>query len=202
MTEEKGIQITRGSKEVSRPSSRYGIEISRTGKPIEGQVPELLELDIRCGITRKGFRVIIEGKQTVRGNRYRVVKVLKVENLTQSKTVSSYKANKLDINVEEIEGISNVKCPHCRGGKSAVIKCGCGGLSCGGGIRREGNREYHECPWCRSVGIIKGNIETLSGGRTPSREVLGEREVGKQILKSTHNSVKLLPPGSRQMQKR
>jgi len=60
MTEEKSIQITRGTKDISRPSSNYGIEINRTGKPIVGSVPELLELDFRCGVTRKGFRVIIE----------------------------------------------------------------------------------------------------------------------------------------------
>ena len=165
-------------------------------------VPELLELDFRCGITRKSFRVIIEGKQTVRGYRYKVVKVLKVDNFSQSKTVSSDKAKKLDINIEEIEGISTVKCPHCRGGKSAVIKCGCSGLSCGGGVRREGNKEYHECPWCRSVGIIKGHIETLSGKRPPSSEMLAGRDISKQVLKSTDASVKTLPPGSKQVQKR
>jgi len=164
-------------------------------------VPELLELDFRCGITRKGFRVIIEGEQTVRGHRYKVVKVLKVDNLSQSKTVSSYKAKKLDINVEEIEGISTVKCPHCRGGKSTVIKCGCGGLSCGGGVRREGNKEYQECPWCRSVAIIKGHIETLSGERSASREILAVKEVSKQMLKSTDASTKTLPSGSKQVQK-
>jgi len=202
MTEEKGIQIKRGSKDLSRPSARYGIEISRTGKPTIGMVPELFELDFRCGLTRKGFRVIIEGEQTVRGNRYKVVKVLKVDNLVKNQTVSSYKAKKLDINVEEIEGISTVKCPYCRGGKSTVIKCGCGGLSCGGGVRREGNQDYHECPWCQSVGIIKGHIETLSGERTPSHEILGVKEVSKQLLKSTDVSVKKLPPVIKQIQKR
>ena len=58
MTEEKGIQITRGLRDMSRLDSRYGIEMSRTGKPISGRVPELLELDFRCGITHKGFRVM------------------------------------------------------------------------------------------------------------------------------------------------
>ena len=202
MTEEKGIQITRGSKDVSRPSSGHGIEISRTGKPIVGMVPELLELDFRCGITSKDFRVIIEGEKTAQGHRYKLVKVIKVDNIPQSKAGPYYKQKKLDINVEEIKGISNVKCPYCSGGKSRVIKCGCGGLSCGGGVRREGNKEYHKCPWCKSVGIITGHIETLSGERSTLSQTLPNREGSNQMLRSANPPVKTLPPGSRQIQKR
>lgn len=199
----KGIQITKGSKEANGPSYSYGIEISRTGKPIEGKVPELLGLAFRCGVTRRNFQVIIEEKQTGREFHYKVVKVLQVDGHPRDQKVSPYQPIKLDINVGNIEGITNVKCPHCGGGKIAVIKCGCGGLSCGGGIKREGEREYNECPWCRSVGIIKGNIETLSGEKTRSHDMLrGDREVSMGILKSTNPSVKTLPSGSKQLQKR
>jgi len=202
MTDGKSIQITRGNKDLSRPGSNYGIEINRTGKPTVGSVPELLELDFRCGVTRKGFRVIIEGEKNDRGNRYKLKDVLKTDDFSQSRTAPSYKQKKLDIDVEEIKGISNVKCPYCRGGKSWVIKCGCGGLSCGGGVRREGNKEYHKCPWCQSVGIITGRIETLSGERSSSRQTLPNREVSKQTLISTDAPLKTLPPGSKQIQKR
>ena len=106
------------------------------------------------------------------------------------------------LSIEEIEGISNVKCPYCRGGKSWVIKCGCGGLSCGGGVRREGNTEYHKCPWCQSDGIITGNIETLSGERATSHQTLPNRDDSKQMLKNTDTSLRSLPPGSKQVQKR
>ncbi len=202
MTEEKSIQITRGTKDLSKPSSRYGIEINRTGKPIVGSVPELLELDFRCGVTRKSFRVIIEGEKNAGVNRYKLVKVLKTDDFSQSRLAHSYKPRKLDIKVEEIKGISNVKCPYCKGGKSSVIQCGCGGLSCGGRVRREGNREYHKCPWCQSVGIITGHIETLSGERSSSRQILQSRESTKQTLILTDTPLKTLPPGSKQIQER
>lgn len=205
-TEGKGIQITRGIRDTSKTGSRFNIEINRTGKPAIGQVPELLELNFRCGVTKRDFRVLIEGEQTARGNHYKVVEVLKVDSSSQKHTVSSYQSKNKDISVENIEGISSLKCPYCRGSKSTVIKCGCGGLSCGGGVRKEGNRHYHECPWCGSIGIITGHIETLSGEKKPSREILGDREkskpISKQVFISNEASLKTLPPGNKQVQKR
>lgn len=194
----KDVQKVGESKDIHVAISQKGIEISRKGEPISGLVPELVELDFRCGVNRKDFRIIVERQQNIRGRHYKVTQVLKVENLSKSKTASKYKAKNLDINVEEIEGISTFQCPHCRGGKSAVLQCGCGGLSCGGGIRSEGNKEYHECPWCGSVGVIEGHIKTLSGERSPLRETLAVRDTSKQALKTTSYSVKTLPPGSKQ----
>lgn len=198
----KDIQRVGEIKDIHVAISQKGIEISRRGKPISGMVPELVELDFRCGVNRKGFRIIIEGQQDIRGRHYKVTQALKVENLSKSKVASKYEAKNLDINVEEIEGISTFQCPHCGGGKSAVIKCGCGGLSCGGGIRSEGNKEYHECPWCGSIGVIKGHIETLSGERSPLREALTIRDTSKRVLKTTDYSAKALPPGGKQVQNR
>ncbi len=198
----KDVQKVGESKDIHVAISQKGIEISRKGKPIRGLVPELVELDFRCGVNHKGFRIIVEGQQNIRGRHYKVIQVLKVENLSKSKAASTYKAKNLDINVEEIEGISTFQCPHCKGGKSAVIKCGCGGLSCGGGIRSEGGKEYHECPWCGSLGVIEGHIETLSGERAPLRETRTVRDISKQALKITDHSVKTLPPGGKQVQNR
>jgi predicted RNA-binding Zn-ribbon protein involved in translation (DUF1610 family) len=194
----KDIQKAGEFKDIHVAISQKGIEISRKGKPISGLVPEVVELDFRCGVNRKGFRIIIEGQQNIRGRHYKVTQVLKAENLSKSKATSKYKAKNLDINVEEIEGISTFQCPHCKGSKSAVIKCGCGGLSCGGGIRSEGNKEYHECPWCGSVGIIEGHIETLSGERALLRETLTVSATSKQAIKTTSYSGKTLPPSSKQ----
>ena len=194
----KDVQKVGESKDIHVAISQKGIEISRKGEPISGLVPELVELDFRCGVNRKDFRIIVERQQNIRGRHYKVTQVLKVENLSKSKAASKYKAKNLDISVEEIEGISTFQCPHCRGGKSAVLQCGCGGLSCGGGIRSEGNKEYHECPWCGSVGVIEGHIKTLSGERSPLRETLAVRDTSKQALKTTSYSVKTLPSGSKQ----
>jgi predicted RNA-binding Zn-ribbon protein involved in translation (DUF1610 family) len=197
----KDVQKVGESKDIHVAISQKGIEISRKGKPISGLVPELVELDFRCGINHKDFRIIVEKQQNSRGRHYKVTQVLKVENLPKSMPASKYKAKNLDINVEEIEGISTFQCPHCRGGKSAVIQCGCGGLSCGGGIRSEGNKEYHECPWCGSVGVIEGHIKTLSGERSPLRETLTVRDISKQALKITDYSAKMLGSGDKKITK-
>ena len=195
MTEEKGIQITRGSKQVSKISSQNGIEISRSGKPISGAVAELVELEFRCASTRKGFKILLERKLTVQTSRYRVVSILKGESSQQKKAVSSSSVRNLDININEIDGIHTVKCPYCGGGKHALIKCGCGGLSCGGGVRSEGNREYQECPWCGSVGVIQGYFEKLSGERCTSRRGLSSRGSSQQQIKTTADTALKLPSG-------
>jgi len=194
----KDVQKVGESKDIHVAVSQKGIEISRKGEPISGLFPEIVELDFRCGVNLKGFRITIERQQNTRGRHYKIAQVLKVENLSKSKAISKHKAKNLDISVEEIEGISTLQCPHCRGGKSAVIQCGCGGLSCGGGIRSEGNKEYYECPWCGSVGVIAGHIKTLSGERSPLREILTARDISKQALKITNYSAKTLPPGSKE----
>ncbi|MFC2049905.1 TerY-C metal binding domain-containing protein [Chloroflexota bacterium] len=197
----KDVQKVGESKDIHVAISQKGIEISRKGEPISGLVPELVELDFRCGVNRKDFRIIVEKQQNIRGRHYKVTQVLKVENLPKSKTASNHKAKNLDINVEEIEGISTFQCPHCRGGKSAVLQCGCGGLSCGGGIRSEGNKEYHECPWCGSIGVIEDHIKTLSGERSPLRETLTVRDTSKQALKITDYSAKMLRSGDKKITK-
>ena len=186
----KDVQKVEESKDMHVAISQKGIEISRKGEPISGVVPELVELDFRCGVNRKGFRIIIEGQQNIRGRNYKIAQVLKEEKLSRNKEASKHKPKNLDISVEEIEGISTLQCPYCRGGKSAVIKCGCGGLSCGGGMRSEGNKDYHECPWCGSVGIIQGSIKNLSGERAPLHETLKVSDGNKQSIKTTSYSIK------------
>jgi DNA-directed RNA polymerase subunit RPC12/RpoP len=194
----KDIQKVGESKDIHIAISQKGIEISRKGEPVSGLVPELVELDFRCGVNHKGFHAIVEGQQNTRGRHYKVTQVLKSENLSKGKAASKHRAKNLDISVEEIEGISTLQCPYCRGGKSAVLQCGCGGLSCGGGIWSKGNKEYYECPWCGSIGVIKGHIKTLSGERSPLQETLIARDISKQAPKTTNYSAKTLPLGSKE----
>jgi hypothetical protein len=194
----KDVQKVGESKDIHVAVSQKGIEIRRKGEPISGLVPEIVELDFRCGVNHKGFRVVIERQQNIGERHYKVTQVFKLENIPKSKTASTYKAKNLDINVEQIAGISAVQCPYCKGGKSAVIRCGCGGLSCGGGIRSEGNKDYHECPWCGSVGVIEGHIETLSGERAPLHKTLTVSDTSKKTIKTTSYSVKTLPSGNKE----
>jgi hypothetical protein len=194
----KDVQKVGESKDIHVAVSQKGIEINRKGEPTSGLVPEIVELDFRCGVNRKGFRVVIERQQNIGERHYKVTQVSKLENISRSKIASTNKAKNLDINVEQIAGISAVQCPYCKGGKSAIIKCGCGGLSCGGGIRSEGNKDYHECPWCGSVGVIEGYIVTLSGERTPLRKTLTVSDTSKQTIKTVSCSVKTLPSGTKE----
>ena len=201
MTEEKGIQITRGSKQVSKVSSHDGIEISHSEKPISGAVSELLEVRVRCASTRKGFKLLLERKRTAQASRYKVVSILKEESGRQKKAVSSSNARELDIDIKEIDGILALRCPYCSSGRYSLIKCGCGGLSCGGGVYREGNSQYQECPWCQSIGVIRGHIETLSGERSTPRQGLPSRGSSQQKLKTTADAALKLPSGQRQVTK-
>jgi hypothetical protein len=202
MTEEKGIQIVRGSKQVTRVRSQSGIEISHSGKPISGAAPELVELQFRCASTRKGFKVLLEGKQTAQTIRYRLMGILKErETGRQEEAVSSPALKKLDIDINKIDGIHTIKCPHCGGGRHAVLQCECGGLACGGGVRHEGGRQYQECPWCHSVGVIKGDIERLSGERPISQRGLPRSAGSQRQLRTSADSAPKLPPGQRQMTK-
>jgi Zn-finger nucleic acid-binding protein len=104
--------------------------------------------------------------------------------------------------VGNIDGIHTIKCPHCSGGRHAVLQCGCGGLACGGRVRYEGNRQYQECPWCHSVGVIRGEIEKLGGERSTSHRGLPSRGSSQQQLKTTADTSLKLPSGQRKMTKR
>lgn len=203
MTEERGIQITRGSKQVNKVSPQNGIEISHSGRPISGAAPELIELPFRCASTRRGFKVLLEGKQTAHTTRYKVISVIKEgETGRQNKAVSSPSLRKFDMDVNKVDGIHTIKCPHCSGGKYAVLQCGCGGLACGGGVRHEGNKQYQECPWCHSVGIITGDIEKLSGEKSTSHRGLPSRGSSQQQLKTSADTTPKLSSGQREMTKR
>jgi hypothetical protein len=201
MTEERGIEITRGPQQVSKVSSHNGIEITHSEKPISGAVSESLELQVRCASTRKGFKLLLERKRTVQASRYRVVSVLKEESDRKTKAVSSTDARRLDIDIRQIDGILAVQCPYCGGGKYSLIQCGCGGLACGGGVHSEGNSQYQECPWCQSTGVIRGHIETLSGERSSLRQGLPGRSSSQQQLKATADATLKLPSGQKQVTK-
>ena len=163
--------------------------------------PSIAGIELRCATTRKAFRVIIETTQPSHHYRYRVLQVSKEESVSQNSTISSHKIKILDINISEIEGISTIRCPYCLGGESAVIKCGCGELSCGGGVSNKAGKQYHKCPWCNSVGIINGYIKNLSGGKSPRHEILPGRNNSKQLLKNIDTPMKILQSGTKQIQK-
>jgi hypothetical protein len=122
--------------------------------------PERLELDFLCTATRKGFVVHLERKH---GDRvYKVVEITKKGPVSGTGSGPSAGPKALDVNVNEIEH-GSIKCPHCDGGRWSFIKCGCGMLSCAGGVKEHGGKYLHVCPWCGTEGYVQGEIEKVSG---------------------------------------
>jgi hypothetical protein len=121
---------------------------------------ERLEVDFRCSATKKGFIVRLERKPPDRV--YKVVEIIKKETASRAGSGSSAAPKALDVNVNEIE-YGNIKCPYCDGGRWLFIKCGCGMLSCAGGVKEYGGKYLHVCPWCGTEGYLKGEIEKVSG---------------------------------------
>ncbi len=163
IVEGKSIQIVKGVRSTNKVSTTDGINISRMGKPVSGSPPippKLLTLVLRCCSTNKDYQVIIEETPL---HHYKIEQILKVNTTSPNTTESSLKPEKLDININDIENIQTLRCPYCSGGQALLIKCGCGRLSCGGGIRQEGQRRIHKCPWCQRIAPIGGDIDKLGG---------------------------------------
>jgi hypothetical protein len=132
---------------------RKKAEIART-------TSESLELDFRCSATKREFIVLLKRKHPDRV--YRVVKIATEDTVSHPDSGLSRTVKALDIDVNEIE-YGGIKCPYCKGGNWSFIKCGCGMLSCAGGVKEYEGKYLHVCPWCGTEGYVKGEIEKVSG---------------------------------------
>jgi predicted RNA-binding Zn-ribbon protein involved in translation (DUF1610 family) len=54
-------------------------------------------------------------------------------------------------------------CPHC--GDAGFVRCDCGKIGCGGGIRNQGDHAEYTCPWCGSTGTLEAvaSLEVKGG---------------------------------------
>jgi hypothetical protein len=138
---------------------------------------ESLELDFRCSATKREFIVLLERKHP--DQVYRVVKISTEDTVSHPGSGLSRTVKALDINVNEIE-YGSIKCPYCEGGKWAFIECGCGMLSCSGGVKEYGGKYLHVCPWCGTEGYVKGEVEKVSG-RMQNREQIPPGEKTKNL---------------------
>jgi len=73
-----------------------------------------------------------------------------------------YGSKAVSIDLHEID-YENIKCPYCQGGKWSLIKCGCGKLSCSGGVKAHAGKYLFKCPWCGSEGYLEGQISQVTG---------------------------------------
>jgi len=138
---------------------------------------ESLELDFRCSATEREFIVLLERKHPDRV--YRVVKIATKDTVSHAGPGLLCAVKALDINVNEIQ-YGSIKCPYCGGGKWSVIECGCGRLSCAGGVKEYVGKYLHICPWCRTEGYIEGEIEKVTG-RMVNRERISPSEKTKNL---------------------
>lgn len=141
------------------------ISVKETIKPTKSFI-----LDLRCSSTGEGFRVFLLREH--QNGLYKVVQILKNKLDIQSNSYKSgrlYESdlkNTLEIHIDEIER-DKIKCPWCEGsnGKWEFIQCGCGKLSCSGGIKEYGGKSLFKCPWCGSEAYIEGYIQKVRGKR-------------------------------------
>lgn len=142
---------------------------------IKESAPHSLELDLRCSTTSKGYRVLLERKVSTRV--YRVAKVATDGALSRQPDNYSPTGESLNINIDEME-FEGMDCPHCEGGDWRFIKCGCGGLSCAGGVRRIEGKHEHTCPWCGEKGYVEGEIETLAARKASIGQLISGQKAG------------------------
>ena len=149
---------------------------------IQNVLTESLELDFKCSATSQDFRVILE-KESINGP-YKIIRIVAATTRAKPRPSSSSVAKAVDINFKEIVG--SIKCPFCKVVRYSVIKCGCGKLSCGGGVKKVNDKYLHSCPWCKSEGYIEGEFETVSGTRAEGGSLLPNKETKGRLPPTTH----------------
>lgn len=133
-----------------------------------------LRIDLRCAVTGKLFSILFNRESLVK--KYKISKIITDDKDSRPGFDSLSNTKALEVDIDEIE-ISDIQCPYCEGGEWCIIKCGCGELSCAGGIKKIGDQYLHICPWCGTKGYVSGEIDKLSG-ELEGREIklLGETE--------------------------
>ena len=139
---------------------------------------EFLELELRCSVTKRDFVVLFERNYPDKA--YKMVRTITSETASYFGSSSLSATPTLDIDIDEIE-CSSIKCPYCEGGRWHLVKCGCGKLSCAGGVKDQDGKYLHICPWCETEGYVEGEIEVM-GGRRLNRDGILPSEGAKQVL--------------------
>ena len=155
--------------------------------------PDTLTLNFKCSKTNKDWMVILNAKKNSNG----LFAIQKIDTPTiirsASRTDSSASPKMIDIQFDEIENFSNVKCPYC--GNSSLIRCSCGGISCQGSVRERGSSSIFQCPWCGCEGIISTTTFDTLRGQQNERSSIGYRKAESNDKKPiVRRDYKALPP--------
>jgi hypothetical protein len=146
---------------------------------------ESFKVDLRCSKTRQNWIILL--KKNVDGN-FEIERTLTTDIRSQSEERLGRSSPKsVTVGIDQIRNHSSARCPYC--GDGGWVKCGCGKLSCQGGVTKRDGREWHVCPWCDKGGYIEGTFETIDGEMDDKRRIPGPKE--KQSLPRGY---KALPP--------
>ena len=151
------IEIKQKQKEVLERIRKRNISL--VTKEISGSTFESLALNFRCSTTGRDFIVLLKREQ--KDKLYEVVKIVTDDTPSHSNSLL-FTPTAINIEINKIDD-SDIKCPYCNGGKWIFIKCGCGKLSCAGGVKEYKGEYLHVCPWCKTEGYIKGHVKEVSG---------------------------------------
>ena len=109
----------------------------------------------RCSKNKKSFGIRIEerGRDWVR---------------TWAFPIDERKATREGFAANTVTGSMNADdafpgCPHC--GSVGFVQCGCGKISCDGGVINRGNYADFTCPWCNEkISLQAANSFDVAGG--------------------------------------
>jgi len=156
---------------------------------VEHQKKELSEplfrVDFKCGRTMNDWLILL--RKDVASGFFDIVRIVtpNTSSISQSKQYSDLRS--ATVNLDRIRNHGAIKCPYCNNG--GWVKCGCGKLSCGGGVTKRNGREWHVCPWCGEGGYIEGTFHTIDGEMENEKRIQGPKE-----KPSLPRSYKALPP--------
>ena len=153
---------------------------------LEKEAPtQSLRVNFRCSKTGRDWAVLLERENE--SSLFKVTNIITGSAMSQSDSKMSSVPKSGVVDIDKIENHGNIKCPHCKDG--GWVKCGCGKLSCAGGVEERDSRSWHVCPWCGHGGFIGGTFETISGEMKDEKRKLEPRD--RTSLPKPH---KALPP--------
>jgi hypothetical protein len=156
---------------------------------VEHQKKELsepfLKVDFRCGRTKKDWAILL--KKDSESSFFDIVRIVTANASSPTKSGYPSTSTSATVDLGRIKNHGTIRCPYCSNG--GWVKCGCGKLSCEGGVTERDGREWHVCPWCDEEGFIEGTFQTIDGEIEDKKRISGPKE-----KPSLPRSYKALPP--------
>lgn len=144
-----------------------------------------LKLDFKCSKTREDWTALLQ--KEIDSNLFEFVRIISAATMPRSESGERSISKPAALDINKIKNHNSIKCPHC--GDGGWVECGCGRLSCAGGLTERDGGEWHVCPWCGKGGFVKGTLKTVGGELEDRRRLSGPK--GKPSLPRPYKS---LPP--------